>query len=851
MLLKRDIWLTFCSRRWTLNLLLELGYILNIMAGMFSKVKSPFATTNTSNDAPTEEKVKKSDDEGESLVTVLATDEDRSALTLLVADCTEVMRKSIVDIFDAKATGNDDEQKTNQEPLTGDQALLNPELDPGTVDVPAMDKAKKDLETREKELSGEQMQDLKKAALAYFDDWRDRVILRVGEIVNSKEAAEKQKEAAKPKTETTRTASPMRFKKGPQYHEAVGEALRKLYPAVENPLKKLPEDKKALVLHSMLLLMLSLENYQAHSRTLMLYLTTSLGLPIDFLAEDESKVARGLLTAAENMKADEETKKRAEENSSMRKWKVGLASVAGAALIGVTGGLAAPLLAAGLGSVMGGLGLGATAAAGYLGTLAGSSVLVGGLFGAYGGRMTGKMMDQYAREVEDFAFVPIAEYHKPRKIELEYRRLRVAVGVSGWLTNQDEVVEPWKVIGPGMESFALRFELEAMMNLGNSLTSMIKSAAWGYAKTEIIKRTVFASLMAGLWPLALLKVSRVIDNPWSVASYRASRAGEVMADALINKAQGERPVTLVGYSLGARVIFSCLQTLAQRKAFGLVESVVLIGAPTPSTSSEWRMMRSVVSGRLVNVYSTNDYILAFLYRSSSIQYGVAGLQAIPFVKGVENVDVSDMVSGHTSYRYLTGRILKQIGFEDVNMRQLEKEEQRLKEAEETEEKERQVSEQKEEAQEKSTDASATEATTTVENTKPGAADDKAAAEKDRLSAGVPLEKVPSKEVSDQHIKDLEKEIELKNKTSYIGWATEKMTVAGTNTAVAYEKAKAQWKLRRQGAGGQAAAGVASDADKATGDVSKTAGQAGVDTPKVGDVAYQGMKARSDARKAGI
>ena len=47
---------------------------------------------------------------------------------------------------------------------------------------------------------------------------------------------------------------------------------------------------------------------------------------------------------------------KADDNQSSRKWKVGLASVAGAALIGVTGGLAAPLVAAGIGSVMGGLG---------------------------------------------------------------------------------------------------------------------------------------------------------------------------------------------------------------------------------------------------------------------------------------------------------------------------------------------------------------------------------------------------------------------------------------------------------------------------------------------------------------
>ena len=88
------------------------------------------------------------------------------------------------------------------------------------------------------------------------------------------------------------------------------------------------------------------------------------------------------------MSGEAETKKKVEENKDSRKWKVGLASVAGAALIGVTGGLAAPLVAAGVGSVMGGIGLGATAAAGYLGSVAGSTIIVGGLFGAYGGRMT-------------------------------------------------------------------------------------------------------------------------------------------------------------------------------------------------------------------------------------------------------------------------------------------------------------------------------------------------------------------------------------------------------------------------------------------------------------------------------
>jgi hypothetical protein len=229
-----------------------------------------------------------------------------------------------------------------------------------------------------------------------------------------------------------------------------------------------------------------------------------------------------------------------------------------------------------------------------------------------------------------------------------------------------------------------------MMSLGNSLTTYIKSYAWGYAKKELIRRTIFASLTAALWPLGLLKVSKIVDNPFSIAKTRSDKAGQVLADALINKVQGERPVTLVGYSLGARVIYSCLTTLAERKAFGLVENVVLLGSPTPSDSIAWRKMRSVVAGRVVNVFSTKDYLLAFLYRSASLHLGVSGLQPVHDVIGVENVDVSELVDGHTKYRYLTGSILKKIGFEDLDVQEVERQEHvlQIEEKKEQEERER-------------------------------------------------------------------------------------------------------------------------------------------------------------------
>ncbi|MCJ1250661.1 hypothetical protein MMC30_007889 [Trapelia coarctata] len=628
----------------------------------------------------------------DSLTTILSP-EQRSDLTFLIARATASMRETIEKNFDPGAMLSTD---LVDELISEDEKILNPNIDPATVDVEQYDRERKLKEQREKELGAPKIQELKAASLRFFDEWREDVIQRVGEVVNSRETASSQLKHSSTSTAGTKPHESMDKKVDPQKPSSpstddatAAHTLTELYPHISTPLAKLEESHRILILHSMLLLLLSLEHYIAPSRVLLLYLTSALHLPLSTLTKDEEKVAHGLLEAAKELSGASETQKKAAENQASRKWKVGLASVAGAAIIGVTGGLAAPLVAAGVGSVMGGLGLGATAAAGYLGSVAGSTVLVGGLFGAYGGRMTGQMMDNYAREVEDFAFLPVRGSRKRFEGKEEeaaeesgYRRLRVAIGISGWLTEKEEVVTPWRVLGKGAEVFALRWELEALMNLGNSMTAMVSSAAWGYAQSEIIKRTIFADMMGALWPLGLLKISRVVDNPFSVTKSRAEKAGEVLADALVNKAQGERPVTLVGYSLGARVIYTCLMSLAKKKAFGLVESVVLIGAPTPSTAADWRILRSVVSGRLVNVYSENDYVLGFLYRTSSIQYGVAGLQKVDGVPNVENIDVSETVSGHLRYRYLVGSILKKIGFEDIELSEIEKEEEALRVMEE-------------------------------------------------------------------------------------------------------------------------------------------------------------------------
>lgn len=279
------------------------------------------------------------------------------------------------------------------------------------------------------------------------------------------------------------------------------------------------------------------------------------------------------------------------------------------------------------------------------------------------------MMDNYAREVDDFCFIPLRESSsdpETARHEEQSRRLRVTVGVNGWLTSEDDITKPWKGLGDDSEVFALRYEMDKLLSLGGALDNLVSSYAWKTFKTEVLRRTVLASISAALWPAYILGMATSVDNPFNLARNRSEKAGEVLADALINKVQGERPVTLVGYSLGARAIYTCLRSLAERKAFGLIDTVVLIGAPAPSDTSQWQKLRSVVAGQIFNVYTENDYILGFLYRTHSLQMGVAGLQPIKRVRGVQNLDLSAEVSGHLRYPELISQILARCGFANVS-----------------------------------------------------------------------------------------------------------------------------------------------------------------------------------------
>jgi len=446
----------------------------------------------------------------------------------------------------------------------------------------------------------------------------------------------------------------------------------------------------------MLLLLLSLEHYNAHSRVLLLSLASALRIPPHVLADDEIRIAKSLSQVARELPGTEAVTKKADENKASRRGKAGLAGTPALPSAGVASVLAAPLAAAGFGSVMGEPGLGGAATASLLGAMAENASAIGILFGVGGSRAAGRMMESYGKDILDFALLPVrgtlkTEFREAKDVQPHDRRLRFTITASGWLNDQENLVDPWRVLGHHSEVYTLRWELESLIKMGNSIQTVVKSAAWPAAKKEMQSRSLCSSLLRssfqrggpqsepGLsgapdagppWPVSLLRISKIVDNPWSVGMVRADKAGSILSEAITNRIQGERGVTLVGFSLGARAIYACLMNLAERRLFGLVENVVLMGTPAPADRSTWLSIRSVVSGRVINVFSEDDHILAFLYRTSSFHYGVAGLDRVDGVVGVENADATDLVTGHWRYPYVAGRILKGLGWDDLDSEQV-------------------------------------------------------------------------------------------------------------------------------------------------------------------------------------
>ncbi|KAK4599916.1 hypothetical protein RGQ29_009818 [Quercus rubra] len=254
----------------------------------------------------------------------------------------------------------------------------------------------------------------------------------------------------------------------------------------------------------------------------------------------------------------------------------------------ITGGLAATAVAQGLGALAPTLGsvvpaIGASgfaAAASATGSVAGSAA-VAASFGAAEAGLSGTKMARRIGCIEGESVLSLFQ--------------------AGLAIDVEDFIRPWEGHYDNLERYSLWWESKNLIALSTAIRDWLTSRVALQLMKQGAMMTVLSTLVAALaLPATLIIASDLIDSKWAIAVDRSDKAGKLLAEVL--------PVTLIDFSLGARVIFKCLHSLADAEGdnAGLVERVGLLGAPVSIKDENWEGARKMAAGRFVNAYSTTD-----------------------------------------------------------------------------------------------------------------------------------------------------------------------------------------------------------------------------------------------------
>ncbi|GKU00159.1 hypothetical protein FLAG1_04545 [Fusarium langsethiae] len=443
----------------------------------------------------------------------------------------------------------------------------------------------------------------------------------------------------------------------PPYQALDGEELSDVKTPSQLPTtSKIDIDLRWTVLCDLFLLLIADSIYDSRSRVLLERVGESLDITWIDICRFEKKVTEALemqqAAEKENWNEEEHTEARRKKALTRRYVMMGLATVGGGLVIGLSAGLLAPVIGAGLATGL--TAVGVTGTGSFLGGVGGAAIITSSA-AASGSLIGGRAAGRRTGAVKTFEYRPL---HNNKRVNL-------IVTISGWLTGKvDDVRLPFSTVDPVMgDIYSVLFEPEMLRSMGDTI-NILATEALTSSIQQILGTTILATLMSAIQlPIILTKLSYLIDNPWAVSLDRATAAGKILADSLIERNLGTRPITLVGFSIGARVVFSCLQELSKKGGVGIVQNVYMFGSPIVVSKEEYIKAKTVVSGRFLNAYNRNDWILGYLFRltSGGIRR-VAGLAPVEDCPFVENMDVTDLVNGHMDYRQKMPVLLMRCGW---------------------------------------------------------------------------------------------------------------------------------------------------------------------------------------------
>lgn len=279
-----------------------------------------------------------------------------------------------------------------------------------------------------------------------------------------------------------------------------------------------------------------------------------------------------------------------------------------------------------------------TIAAGGLG-MAGGTMVVSAVGAALGGGLGASVTNSYVRGDKSF------------KIELLREGTGAPVIIARGFTTEKSI-DWWQAVDfvektyPDSPVYLLNWGSKELADVALLLGKAGAGQAGKAAMAGFVKR-VGKKAAAKLNPVLPVAIAAdVAKNPWHVARVRADKTGVILADIL---ARYDGEVTLVGHSLGGRVMATAAQAASTSWKKSQIRDIRLAGAAI-GTKFDWDAVGRTATGEVVNYFSNNDSVLKMLYKVAEFGSVAVGLEGTgSTASNVHDVDVSDKVPDHSAY----------------------------------------------------------------------------------------------------------------------------------------------------------------------------------------------------------
>jgi len=276
----------------------------------------------------------------------------------------------------------------------------------------------------------------------------------------------------------------------PPYESHGGEEM----PEVKTPSQlpstdKIDIDLRWTVLCDLFLVLIADGIYDARSRVLLERVGKDLEVPWIDICRFEKRVTDALemqqQAEQENWNEEEHLENRRKLALKKRYMMMGLATVGGGLVIGLSAGLLAPLIGAGLAAGFTTIGVGGTSS--FLAGAGGAAIITSGA-AASGSFMGGKAAGRRTGAVKTFEYRPL---HNNKRVNL-------IVTISGWLTSKvDDVRLPFSTVDPMMgDLYSILWEPELLTSMGDTINILATEVSTPRAlKACVSSRLIHARLL--------------------------------------------------------------------------------------------------------------------------------------------------------------------------------------------------------------------------------------------------------------------------------------------------------------------------------------------------------------------